>query len=104
MLIAWNGRGFVLDRGLSVRGGDCPVLPVVVDVEICSGRYGVRGSSEFLAIEAHARSRRPGGVGNASSRIARSSEAVTGCPHEGNRDPRTNIRASFGVRSFPLGG
>ena len=35
MLIAWNGRVFVLDRGFRVQGGGCQVLPVVVNVELC---------------------------------------------------------------------
>ena len=43
MLIAWNGRGVVLDRGWSVRGGDCPVVPGFIDLEICCGRYGICG-------------------------------------------------------------
>ena len=49
MLIAWNGRGVVLDRGWSVRGGDCPVVPGFIDLEICCGQYGVRGNSEVLS-------------------------------------------------------
>jgi hypothetical protein len=105
MLSAWNGRVVVLDRvGIMQGGGGHGLLPVFVDVEFCTGPYGGCGCRDGLVIEAHARSRLPGGVGNTSSRIARSTKAVTGCPHEGNRDPRTDERTSFGVRSFPLGG
>jgi hypothetical protein len=104
MLIAWNGRVVVLDRVVIMQGGGGHGLPVFVDVEFCTGPYGICGCRYYLAIEAHARSRCPGGVRNASSRITRSAKAVTGCPHERNRNPRTNERTRFRVRSFPLGG
>jgi hypothetical protein len=49
MLIAWNGRGVVLDRGWSMRGGDCPVVPGFINWEICGEQYGVRESSEVVS-------------------------------------------------------
>ena len=68
MLSAWNGRVVVLDRVVIRQGGGGHGLPVFVDVEFCTGPYGICGCSYYLVIEAHARSRCPGGVRNASER------------------------------------
>ena len=49
MLSAWNGRVVVLDRvGIMQGGGGHGLLPVFVDVEFCTGPYGVRGISEVF--------------------------------------------------------